>query len=186
MQTTYGQYTLASSTALNPLPIKSFKLSVHQNNNTATLNWAVLGDEVVKYYELQKSTDKVTVNIINTQQALQQTYTTNYTYNDVLTNQYYRVKATLLTGEIAYSNWVSSSKKLNFTCYPNPANNVITIAVNKAAIVVISNSIGNAVLQNSILQSTHTIDIRQLPKGIYFVKIIDSNNLIKTGTFIKN
>ena len=73
----------------------------------------------------------------------------------------------------------------DFTFYPNPTKNNITIA-NKSIIdsVEITSILGQRVMAKNINALSSEIDLSSLSNGIYFVKIL-SNNQIKTVKVIK-
>ncbi|WP_339887400.1 T9SS type A sorting domain-containing protein [uncultured Flavobacterium sp.] len=73
----------------------------------------------------------------------------------------------------------------DFTFYPNPTKNNITIA-NKSIIdsVEITSVLGQKVMTKNINALSSEIDLSSLSNGIYFVKIL-SNNQIKTVKVIK-
>lgn len=64
--------------------------------------------------------------------------------------------------------------KLNI--YPNPAQNFVTVeGVDQASNVIILNSLGTEVLHQKINMSGR-INIQQLPKGLYVVKVVNAQN----------
>ena len=73
----------------------------------------------------------------------------------------------------------------NFTFYPNPTKNNLTIT-NKTIIdwVQISSVLGQTVFSKNINSLESEIDLSSLSNGIYFVKV-KSNNTVKTVKIIK-
>lgn len=65
-----------------------------------------------------------------------------------------------------------------FTVYPNPANNLIYInnPSQKQATIIITDILGNIVLQSNIAKQFENINISQLNNGIYIVNIDNSFN----------
>jgi hypothetical protein len=66
----------------------------------------------------------------------------------------------------------------DFTIYPNPAQNVITIKVNTSisgSTYSISDQTGKMILKGKLLGETTSIDITQLTNGVYFVIIGERN-----------
>jgi len=58
--------------------------------------------------------------------------------------------------------------------YPNPASNLLTIKTQAAtsySALTITNSIGQLLIQQSISQSTTTVDIKALPAGVYYITL---------------
>jgi trimeric autotransporter adhesin len=83
---------------------------------------------------------------------------------------------------VGVDNIQSPASSLNL--YPNPASNQITI--NVAAVmegtITITNLVGQAVLTHEYHGNSVTIDVADLPKGLYFVKVIGT---AYTGKFVK-
>jgi hypothetical protein len=68
----------------------------------------------------------------------------------------------------------------HFQLYPNPAQHQITIKSKAGETIIISDVMGKIVLEKQLVQEAETIEIDQLPKGIYILKIgIHSQKLIK-------
>jgi trimeric autotransporter adhesin len=83
---------------------------------------------------------------------------------------------------VGVSNIQSPASSLNL--YPNPARNQITI--NVAAVmdgtITIANLVGQKVLTQEYHGNSVTIDVADLPKGLYIVKVIGT---AYTGKFVK-
>jgi hypothetical protein len=84
---------------------------------------------------------------------------------------------------------IQNSIEINF--YPNPSNGLLNIQVSTATLnnynLKLINVLGqeermdDLVKQNDII----TLNIQQLKKGIYFLKILENNNLMRTTKIIK-
>ena len=64
-----------------------------------------------------------------------------------------------------------------YDVFPNPANTYVNIQVNSSILpcnLIISNSIGTDVSKNILYAPNNKISIKNLPIGIYYLKIIDS------------
>lgn len=66
---------------------------------------------------------------------------------------------------------VESNLTSNISVYPNPANNVITVANAENANIVIVNMLGEVVANVNNASSNQNIDISKLANGTYFVKV---------------
>ena len=87
---------------------------------------------------------------------------------------------------------IRTNKTLEFTTFPNPANNTINIQFSgstisdKNAVIEINDLIGQAILQQNIVlnKETESVDISNLAKGIYLLNIKNAgqNNVVR---FIK-
>jgi hypothetical protein len=185
-QSSFSPFTLASATALNPLPLKDIHLTLIHHTNFSKLNWRVIGDENIEEYVIQKSSNKISVQNVYTQLSGRNTGIVNYYYTDVASNTYYRIQAKLVTGELVYSNWVLHNDKKNLEIYPNPAKDFISIAVNSPVQIQIIDVHGKILLQQNVQSNADKIYIKDLPSGVYAVKIMHTlNGRSATSTFIK-
>jgi len=70
--------------------------------------------------------------------------------------------------------------------YPNPAKNSINIKGVNAKQIIVVDALGKVVIeQQNLSPFTQQLNINMLSKGIYLVKIVDSNNKTFTNKFIK-
>lgn len=119
---------------------------------------------------------------------------------------YFRCKGTNTAGCIGYSSVAKitvnptgfapdnsssriASTELKATVFPNPSNNTIIINLSNAKdiqSVKIYNSNGNEVISNTYNSNSATIDISNLPTGLYLIKITDGNSLITKEIVITN
>ena len=65
--------------------------------------------------------------------------------------------------------------------FPNPANNTLTISLNRETIkhakAFIINLQGQTLLQSELVGKENSLDISNLPAGVYFVKVVDENGV---------
>ncbi|NLN74622.1 MAG: T9SS type A sorting domain-containing protein, partial [Bacteroidales bacterium] len=76
----------------------------------------------------------------------------------------------------------------NGIIYPNPANDYINIKLNGISTdkLEICDITGKVLLSQTIINDYQQIQIRDLKRGMYFLKIYDKNQNIKTLKFVKN
>jgi len=83
-------------------------------------------------------------------------------------------------GTVAF---VKDSVELKVQIYPNPFDKEINISGDSKIVgstVFIYNAIGNEVKEFNIINSTETIDVSDLRKGLYFIKIVkDDKKIVK-------
>lgn len=76
----------------------------------------------------------------------------------------------------------TSSRQLDFTIAPVPANNHLSLQVMNAVSnqfqLTIKNSIGQSILEQQINNATENIDLTKYPNGLYFVSLKDENGII--------
>jgi len=77
--------------------------------------------------------------------------------------------------QITNTRNLNFEKNLNFKIFPNPTEGILHIENenNRSLDLIFYNQIGMVVLEQSINNSTHQINLEDLPRGIYFVKIKD-------------
>lgn len=68
--------------------------------------------------------------------------------------------------------------------YPNPAFNTITIESPAKGSISICSTSGQQLLQQEITEPTTTIDVSNLPSGIYVVKVVGEKG-VQVGKFVK-
>ena len=79
------------------------------------------------------------------------------------------------------------TKEMQFTAYPNPAQTVVNINSNEQiSVVELYNLYGQRVLQMQPNSTSSSIDIQNLPVGIYLLKAISNNQKEKVVKIIKN
>jgi len=65
------------------------------------------------------------------------------------------------------------------TLYPNPANDMINLAISKGTFteLTIFNNVGASVLQRSLSGTTASVNVAILPAGMYYVHVRSDNNM---------
>ena len=119
--------------------------------------------------------------------------TSSYTDNNMVNgNEYYyfaEIKQAdgqwIVTSPIWYKNTLPQGIKenepgikLNF--FPNPVNQDLSISVDDCELytVVITDVMGKEVLKDSFNEKDHTISIRNLEAGTYFLKVNSGNKMV--------
>jgi hypothetical protein len=102
----FGYFTLASSTANNPLPISLISFTVAPDGNKAIINWQTASEKDNDYFTLERSTDGRNFEIITTVRGAG---TVNekreYSYTDetpLAGISYYQLKQTDFNGQFKY------------------------------------------------------------------------------------
>ena len=83
---------------------------------------------------------------------------------------------------------VSENGLSTITLYPNPTSTDVTVSLGdgiKATHIRLSNTFGQLISTTDINHSSAVVNMSQLPNGIYFVQIYNSNELITTSKVVK-
>jgi hypothetical protein len=88
------------------------------------------------------------------------------------------------------TDYASINKQDNttlFEIYPNPTNNVLNVNLNnyKNAQIQVIDITGKILFTTNTTQTVNSVDVSELTKGVYFIKIT-SNNQTTTKQFVKN
>jgi Secretion system C-terminal sorting domain len=165
------------------LPVKLSAFSFSNINCIAKLNWSTASENDLKFYEIQASTNGNNFKSIGTIDAKNVSTGSNYSFVDLKNtdNNFYRLKIIETNGVFYFSEII----KANFNCksvyvsvYPNPTSDVLHIFSNsiKFTKTSIFSIAGKNVFNTTIGQGNNIISIKNLPTGIYLVKIISSQN----------
>ncbi len=182
-------YFYCNATVL-PAGIIDFFAKKESVENIA-LSWKILNETVGRNYEIQKSKDGITFELVTSIPSLKGANDTgNYLYEYKITAEdkdkiYFRIKITDAAGAITYSE----NREINLDAfsgnlylYPNPSANYINVDFNQPEVhnwnisIYASNGI---LLQSAQFQNTNLAYIpfkQQLPSGIYFMKATDVQN----------
>lgn len=187
-----------TKTAAVPLQILSFNANKNYNE-TVTLHWVVTQEKDIAKYIIEKSTNGVNFETLQTQNSLNNAYQSNYSVVDATPNKpvsYYRLRIIDVSGKITYSNTVAvnfENKNQNFvTLTTNPVHQLATIKINSInaadATINITDLSGRKLLQQSIKLSkgeqTIQLNVERLVQGQYIL-ITNFNNQIFNHKMIK-
>ena len=93
---------------------------------------------------------------------------------------------TIFAGTVGYGVWKTSTSEMNgieeinnnafiITVYPNPVTNNLTIESPQSAVIEITNMQGQAIQQQQIKQGKTVIDISDLAKGVYILRLCSND-----------
>lgn len=200
-----GQITTTPEIQFN-IPTPIVLTNVNDSNVTATIaqiNYTLNtnGYDAVVEIRYQAGTffdsdNPFTTRVITT--AVNNTTATNYNYtltgltpNTTYSYQFGAVTQNaggIETGENAAFTTTAplglndNKQRLNFSMYPNPANNILNIdSENELKSVEIYSLLGQKVL----LSTSKTVNVSGLSKGIYMVRVEDKNGAVATQKLVK-
>jgi hypothetical protein len=171
--TAFSPFTLASVTALNPLPVELKKFWAEDNGPTVTLKWITASESNNKSFTIQRSSNGINYDDLYVQQGAGTSVEENfYEFVDeapIAGLSYYRLKQTDFDEQISYPGILSLHRKgdgLKFIVYPNPAGNEV-VRFNQKANITILNNLDQVV---ATAKEVDRIDVSDLPAGIYIIR----------------
>ena len=169
------------------LPINYIQFDYKSIKNSIKLNWEIFPkDEFVKG-EIQRKS-----NSYGTYQAIESmgSYASNFTDNDILLNNsvvYYRLKIIDKDNKINYSKELSINKKDIKTV--NFSSNATTVTIEAdsklGGTIKVFQTDGKVVIQSQITKQSQTINLSNLPDGIYNT-IVQQGGITSTYRFYKS
>jgi hypothetical protein len=81
---------------------------------------------------------------------------------------------------------VAQIKTEEIVVYPNPAKSTLNITCNKIKQITVVDALGKTAIQKEASSVNNMqLNIEKLQKGIYLIKVLNSNNKVYTTKFIK-
>lgn len=169
----------------NPLPVKLTSFSAVKLEGFTLLNWVTTEESNSDKFEIERSADaKIWETIGSKSSSGESISLRKYDFVDQIPQvgtNYYRLKIIDKDASFAYSRIISvefSSGQSGISIYPNPATDFVLVgdasdksfSIEKIKSVSVINSQGIELFQ-SVSISSQGINLRSLPRGIYFLKI---------------
>jgi hypothetical protein len=197
--TTSDHYPVFTRFAFDPviLPVNLVSFSAKKENNQTKLSWTTAQEINTKEFIIERSADGINFkSIANVKATGNSTAAVNYNVVDMNPAKgvnLYRLKMIDIDGKSEYSavRRVNFDNNNSYSAYPNPAKNIINIAVDNVNGLTADAEIYNMQSQllmkrkiNSASQIT-PVDISSLSSGLYMLKIIANNGTATMQKFIK-
>jgi hypothetical protein len=177
----------------NVLPLELLSFGTNCKTNAVEIKWTTAGDFNSGVFEIQRSSDGIQWQSINTMQAGTEN---QYTYSDKspATGSMYRLKI-ISDGHITYSAIKTPGCILaagNAIIYPSPATNYLQVQLNnlpdKELVLLVYANNGQLVqiknFRMTAAVETYTLPLTDLPAGTYHLSI-QSPGYKKTVAFVK-
>jgi len=188
----FSPFTLASVSSDNPLPVALINFKVSTDNKNVYLSWETLLEINNDYFIVERSSDGIHFEeITKIEGAGNYSQKKSYSYIDYLPYQdvsYYRLKQIDFDGQIYYSETKSveltsidrslSNNDNRFLIYPNPVQDYLNIEGLDESINIEIYDISGKIIKNKDLElDHHKIDVSDLNKGVYVLRIYSTNNV---------
>lgn len=195
--TAFSPFTLAATTPTNPLPIELLEFNaVKKDEKSVLVYWSTASEINSDFFIVQKTKDFEEWVNVSTVEA--QGNSVNEVAYEVVDNNpfdgdaYYRLKQTDLDGSFEYSDVVKVNfESLNYSVYPNPTKEVINVSLKNSENYKLQlfNAVGQVVNIKTLTSTTSnrlSVNVKNLPKGIYYLEIrSNSGSRFKTTKIIK-
>lgn len=195
--TSFSSFIYISTTETSPLPVTLTYFKATKEGQVTILDWATSSENNNAGFEIQRSNnarDWTALGVIqsngvnnNSNSAL------NYSFTDIAPlngTNYYRLKQTDLDGRFEYSRYVTvqfGNSGSELILYPNPVidgNLTLKIAERTPQHVRIYSVSGVEVF--SVKQPGNDLNIKNLPAGVYILKVrLDNGEVINKSFIIK-
>ncbi|HAS45505.1 MAG TPA: hypothetical protein DCS93_33785 [Microscillaceae bacterium] len=175
--------TISCTNSGLPIELLSFE-AIQKDNQEVLLSWITLSETDNNYFTIERSTNGLKWNEVqrikgagNSKEILHYRYTDQYPLTGI---SYYRLKQTDLDGTFTYSKItsvrISQPKQDLAVTYSNVSPHLITIEGNAENLhaLQVYNKLGQVFTQRVTINRIHasklTLDLQQLPRGIYLIK----------------
>lgn len=169
------------------LPVK-INFNVQElTHNKVLLKWDIPTTLGIKKFLVERSYDGVTFTPIL---SIKNDGDNNYSCIDSLIDnnlKYYRIKMISNSGEVTNSTVkkINFNTKIFFSLYPNPAKSQLNIFLskpfeNKSVKIELINQLGQVAFSKQLknAQRTETLNVNNLPNGIYILKLEEANKVL--------
>jgi hypothetical protein len=179
----------------DPLPVTLVRFEIIKKEAAAELSWSTSQETNSSHFEIERSTEGRVWEMIGLVKALtESTSLKNYGYldsNPLPGENLYRLKMTDLDGTFAYSkirSVVFEQSVLKISTYPNPATDRLLLNVKNPGMVsqlCIYNLSGTLVSKQESYKADGIL-VRDLPAGLYILKLTHSSGHSEHLKFVKN
>lgn len=166
----------------NALPIELIGFTGKDDGYcNANLQWQTATENNFEHFELERSSDTRSYNLIASLAAKGNNSQYNYTDNDVPAGDiYYRLKIVDANKDYSYSKVIKVSNdciRKTISFYPNPVKENVTITGLKGSnTIYLSNSLGQVLIRETSAKDIKNLSTARLAPGIYMITVQDENN----------
>ncbi len=170
------------------LPVELLEFTATENDNIVLLEWLTVTEINNDYFEIQRSSDGINFETIatikgagNSNSLIEYSNVDDSPFRGI---SYYRLKQVDFDGKHSFSDIVAV-KIINeeITIRPNPTSGLLMIDNLKDREIKIVDVTGKTIREFYL--KTKSIDVTDIPKGIYFIQFIEAKKTI-VQKFVKN
>jgi len=190
-----AKYGSADCSSVVPVNITYFHANL--NNKTVYLQWQTANEINVSHFNIQRSTNGTEFTTIGKTNAMgngNNSY--NYTDNDAVSvipplgvrGLYYRLQNIDKDGSYTYSkieNIQLPTFNTQLSIYPNPTRNIVNVVSKNIQQINIIDFTGRILIQQNFNNANNVkLNIANLSKGIYLLKVVDIKGNVQTKKLI--
>lgn len=190
----YSAFTFGATNAdptINPLPVTFVAFTGRQESNTIVLDWATASENDNNYFEIERSIDGVNyVTIGYVDGAGDSNALLGYQFTDNAPEQgqlYYRLSQVDFDGAREYADKVvavlyTGSEIENLTIVPNPTDGLFKVSASGSMAggrIELLSQAGQLVRIVNVDSFDATIDISDLPSGIYVLRFVTDTKVLQ-------
>lgn len=177
-----GHVRVYSLPQLLPVELIFFTSRLHEN--TVKLDWSTASETDNAGFEIQKSADGKTWEILgfvegkgNSAERNVYAYQDDSPYDGV---NYYRLKQVDYNGAYEYSDTeiVQYLSESHYTLYPNPTSGKVTIDSPKEDVLIIYNSLGLKISEMKVKKGDNLVDLSGYRNGVYMFLFADGSSRV--------
>ncbi len=192
--TSYSDFTFGTKNTdpdIHPLPVTFTAFSGRQEGSSIVLEWATMSEKDNDYFEIERSIDGVNfVTIGYVDGAGDSDRRIDYTFSDNAPESgycYYRLSQVDFDGTRAYADKVISvqytgDEVAQLTIVPNPTDGRFRVSATGSmagGVVQMLSQTGNVVRTVNVDSFDATLDISDLPSGIYVLRFTANNRVLQ-------
>lgn len=180
------------------LPVTLASFNVFKQNNGVSVKWQTATETNVEKFLIEKSMDATNWQMLSSVAAKgAATNGANYQFYDNASTKtvYYRLVTIDKNGETRYSivkKIAAETGNISISTYPNPVKNILLIesqeSLSSNTGVLISDITGKVLRSSSkkIGDNIISINVANLSKGVYFLRVTTEAGQVSTSRFIKD
>lgn len=188
----FDDFRTNGTAALAALPVTFIRFEAQKSNNNILLTWQIAGEENVDRYEVERSADG---RVFSTIGSIKSHGKDTYTFTDRanIGIAYYRVRNMDIDGKFKYTNvlrMANDKSSIQLRAFPQPVTNQLTLqhsSIEGAARISISSADGRII--KTIIPASHSlqtsVDMNNLQKGLYLIRIDAGNGTVETLKILK-
>ncbi|MEZ4774090.1 MAG: LamG-like jellyroll fold domain-containing protein [Bacteroidia bacterium] len=187
--TSFSDFTAGEEDAF---PVEWLSFSAKPYQDKVLLEWVTATELNSDFFAIERSADQQSWNTLAQVSAAGYSHTAqNYSYEDIQPVSgitWYRLRQVDLDGSFDYSHVVEVHPLASISSiYPNPVNDQLTIDLpgQTPVTALLFDMQGRIVMEQKITSADHSLPVRNLPAGIYTLRLSDGQGWTQEMQVVK-